>query len=101
MHKTFLILAFLGSTLILAAYAQQEVSKKKALSLLPGGIGAFQLLSGPGSSGQGTLLYRIDTRTGKTWRFLATVSAEGMTEPSVWSEIQEGPRLDPIKWRVE
>ncbi len=75
---------------LVLAYGQRQ-----PFASAPGDVGRYQLYRGPGSSGAGgNLLYRIDTRTGKTWEYLEEIGPLG-AQGGYWTEIPEHQRANP------
>ncbi len=72
---------------LLAAYSQQRTPSAPALA--SGEVGRYQLCVGPMVGSLNNALFRIDTRTGKTWVQGVVTRPDGSTKPLVWLPLEE------------
>ena len=88
MNSRGLWIIVIAALLLVLANGQRPVSESQA-----GDVGRYQLYAGPyASHAAESLLYRIDTRTGKTWEYMAQ---RGDVGPPFWHEVSEHP--GPLK----
>jgi hypothetical protein len=87
-EKLLWISVVILGVVLTASHAQSPAPRTPAPAF--GDVGRYQLFSGPipSEAGEGNALYRIDTRTGKTWIHVLQPKGDG-SFTSAWAATPE------------